>query len=305
MITKVKLNNRAFTIIEFLMALTVTFTISSLLISVLQIGFRRSLQAHCTKNTVTLWNTMKIFRLDNRGKYPSEYPAFSLLEKMGSSEAFPENEYQLPNKTFTCVEYDPPVDDGVQQGLGQGQSYTGPVDVSTDVYSNYLIMMRDLAPSNTPFITCPYHNEGEMGVAITFKGRAFANEREHLTFDGLETVDSLTVMSRGKFFLWDNGFIDLQTGPTIMYSGTYTDGDTRIINLKVEENSIGSLDISLPPNSRLNLLCSLGLVIFKSNESDTFIFDADFEDTSGYKAIIAGDADRIQKFGRNITVSSQ
>jgi len=79
MITKAKLNNRAFTMIEFLMAVTVTFTISSLVIGVLQIGFRRSLQAHCTKNTVTLWNTTKIFRTDNRGRYPSEYPAFSLV----------------------------------------------------------------------------------------------------------------------------------------------------------------------------------------------------------------------------------
>ncbi|MDA1141531.1 MAG: hypothetical protein O3B01_23470 [Planctomycetota bacterium] len=316
MISKVKLNNQAFTIIEFLMAVTVTFTLSSIVIGVLHIGFRRSLQAHCTKNTFTLWNTMKIYRTDNRGRYPSEYPTLSLLEMMGSSEAFPKNEYQLPNKTFTCVEYEPPIDEETGtvkvKGQGkvkkqgkQGQVYEEPEDVSADVYSNYMIMMRDLAPSNTSFLTCPYHDEGGMAVAITFNGRAFANEREPLTLDGDAKVEPLSVLSNGKFYFWDNGFIDLQGGPTIMYSGTYTDGDTLVINLKVEENSTGSLDISLPANSRLNLLSSVGLVIFESSKNNTFKFDADFEDTSGYKAIIVGDSGQIQKFGRNIVVSSQ
>jgi hypothetical protein len=305
MITKVKLNNRAFTIIEFLMALTVTFTISSLLISVLQIGFRRSLQAHCTKNTVTLWNTMKIYRTDNRGRYPSEYPALSLLEMMGSSDEFAKNEYELPNKTFTCVEYEPPIEEEIQIKV-PGQEFEPPEDVSSDVYSNYLIMMRDLAPTDTPFVTCPYHDEGQMAVAITFKGRAFTSEREHLTFDGLEKVDPLTVLIKGNFDLWDNGFIKLQGGgPRVMYSGTYKDGDTMVINLRVEAGSIGSLDISLPANSRLNLLSSVGLVIFESNKNDTFNFDADFEATPSYKAIIVGDSSHIQKFGRNIVVSSQ
>jgi len=177
--------------------------------------------------------------------------------------------------------------------------------VSDDVYSNFLIMMRDLAPTDTPFLTCPYHDEGEMAVTMTFKGRAFAAGRERLTFDEVENVDPLTVISNGKYHLWENGFINVQSGPTVMYTGSYTDGDTMVINLKVEEDSTGFLNVKLPANSRLNLLCSAGLVIFESSETDSFNFDADFDDTSGYKVVVVGSTDHIQKFGRDITVSSQ
>ena len=249
-----------------MMAITVVFTLSSVVIAMLHVGYRKSLQAHCASNMRTLWTTTKAFRMDQR-RLPAEYPEVSFPELFSN--------YQLAPETFTCLEFQAETENE-QEAIDENESE----GAAPDLYSSSYIQPRDELRTDIPFCSCPYHDERGRTVVMTSHGRIDSAETEPLTYRG-EEVDPRAVFNGRKVTLWDGGKVNLGRGLNFRLLSSYEGSDkVRCLTLKLLDNSDGGLSAKLPAFSRVIIVSPAGLAILDAPEAPGK-FDVDYELNSG------------------------
>ena len=272
-----------------MMAITVVFTLSSVMIAMLHVGYRKSLQAHCASNMRTLWTTTKAFRMDER-RLPAEYPEISFPELFSS--------YQLAPETFTCLEFQAETED--EQEAAEIDESEG---AEPDIYSPSYIQPRDELRTDIPFCSCPYHDERGRTVVMTSHGRIESAETIPLIYRG-EAADPRAVFNGKKLSLWDGGKVNLSRRLNFRLLSSYEGSDkVRCLTLKLLNSLEGGLSAKLPAFSRVIIVNPAGLAILDASEAPAN-FDVDFELNSGtLRGTVLAHSGKATVSGRHMSIA--